>query len=524
MAVHEVVTRLGELLQPLAAASAERRAAILEHARLVRYGSGQVIFKEGVRDSDCVYLVKGSVDTFSGESRIKRIEAGTPSAVVPLPDDQPRKVSARAATDVGLLLVPRSRLAPLLQGDDEGLTVEDIDEASDTGDWMTMLLRSALYAQLPVANIQRIMATMEAVPVKPGDVIVRQGEIGDFFFFLSKGRARVFRQAREGEPPVLLAELREGVSFGEEFLVAGIERNATVTMTTDGWVMRLTKHHFEELILEPTLNRIDWVAAETMVNDGAVWIDVRFPGEHSTDGLDSSLNIPLGMLRMRMPKLDRDVRYVVYCDNGQRSAAGAFLMAGSGFDVYVLEDGIITPGGIDTLDDADSSPSDSDSQAPDLSSALGMTPMSIVPDMSREQTPASGDKTAPDNTVQMAQQLKGTIDALRTDKASVENRVEGLESELRATREALKSERSRARDLVRELQHLRQSLTDIQAKTHAALDRERTAYERELSKAVNNLQKALADKEVELAVERERSNEEIERLRLLVDPGTQQTG
>ena len=89
--------------------------------------------------------------------------------------------------------------------------------------------------------------------------------------------------------------------------------------------MRLTKTNFEELILEPTLNRVDWVAAEAMVKEGALWIDVRFPDEFGSDGLDGALNIPLGMLRMRMPKLDRDHRYIVYCDNGQRSAAGAFF-------------------------------------------------------------------------------------------------------------------------------------------------------------------------------------------------------
>lgn len=517
MAVHEVIAKLGEVLQPLAAASAERRAQILEEARLVRFGNGQAVFEEGNRDEYCMYLVKGSVDTFSGGQRVKRIDAGSPAASVPLPDDQPRKVAARAATDVGILMVRRSRLGPLLRGDDEdGLEVQDIEETNDTGDWMTMLLRSELYARLPVANIQRIMATMEAVAVKPGDIVVRQGEIGDYFYFLSKGRARVFRQAREGEPPVLLAELREGVSFGEEALVARIPRNATVTMTTEGWVMRLAKHHFEELILDPTLNRLDWVAAETMVNDGALWIDVRFPDEFQKDGLEGAINIPLGMLRMRMPKLDRDQRYVIYCDNGQRSAAGGFLMAGAGFDVYVLEDGITTPELIDTMD-AEGILAEA-RESSDPTAQLGMSPVAFRPDAPR---PAAA---SPDNTVEMTQQLRSTIESLRADKASVQSRVETLESELGATREALKSERVRAREMVREMQHMRQTLTDIQRKSHDALERERSAYEKELGEAVDNLQQALARKEAELEVERAKNAEEIARLRAMLDPDEKAAG
>jgi CRP-like cAMP-binding protein len=52
-----------------------------------------------------------------------------------------------------------------------------------------MLLRSPLYSQLPVNNIQQIMAKMESVTLKRGEAIVNQGEIGDFFYFLSRGKA-----------------------------------------------------------------------------------------------------------------------------------------------------------------------------------------------------------------------------------------------------------------------------------------------------------------------------------------------
>ena len=189
------------------------------------------------------------------------------------------------------------------------------------------------------------MASMESVTLLRGDAIVRQGDPGDYFYFLSKGKARVIRQVRDGEPPVMLAELAPGVSFGEEALVAGLPRNATVSMLTDGRVMRLSKAHFEDLILEPTLSRLSWLEASRRVHNGARWLDVRTPDEFQRDGLDRALNVPLGMLRMRIAKLDRDAEYVVYCDDGRRSAAGAFLMVCAGFTVQMLDGGITTPEG-----------------------------------------------------------------------------------------------------------------------------------------------------------------------------------
>ena len=126
MAVAQVILKLGEVLQPLAGATAERREQILEKGRLVRIASGKPLFQEGECDSDTVYLVKGSIDTFSAGHRLKRLDAGTPAAAWPLPDDQPRKVTARATTDVGLLLIPRALLAPLF--DDDGGDGDDSDE------------------------------------------------------------------------------------------------------------------------------------------------------------------------------------------------------------------------------------------------------------------------------------------------------------------------------------------------------------------------------------------------------------
>ena len=47
------------------------------------------------------------------------------------------------------------------------------------------------------------------------------------------------------------------------------------------------------------------------------------------------------MLRSKMRELDTEKQYVVYCDSGGRSSAGAFLLAQRGFDACYLAGGLM---------------------------------------------------------------------------------------------------------------------------------------------------------------------------------------
>ena len=58
-----------------------------------------------------------------------------------------------------------------------------------------------------------------------------------------------------------LAELKAGDAFGEEALIVEGVRNATVTMKSDGVLLRLNKEDFIELLREPLLRRLSWQQA-----------------------------------------------------------------------------------------------------------------------------------------------------------------------------------------------------------------------------------------------------------------------
>ncbi|MEM8984200.1 MAG: cyclic nucleotide-binding domain-containing protein, partial [Pseudomonadota bacterium] len=207
-------------------------------------------------------------------------------------------------------------------------------------DWMTTLLQTKAFHKIPPANIQAIFMRMQQINYKAGDQIIKQGAEGDYFYVITRGKALVTRETPLNKDGIKLAELIVGDTFGEEALISDAKRNATVTMLTDGAVMRLGKTDFNTLLNEPMLEWVDLEDAFRIVSKGGKWLDVRLPSEFETYHQDGAINIPLYFIRLKLGALSEDTPYVVCCDTGRRSSAGAFILAERGFQAFVLRGGI----------------------------------------------------------------------------------------------------------------------------------------------------------------------------------------
>ena len=136
-----------------------------------------------------------------------------------------------------------------------------------------------------------------------------------------------------------MAEIGAGEAFGEEALASNTKRNATVTMKTDGQLLRLKKQDFIELLKAPIVNTVNMQQALQFVAKGAVWLDVRFETEYKYHHLEGALNAPLHELRSHAEALDKTKQYIAYCQTGRRSSAAAFILAQYGINAVVLENG-----------------------------------------------------------------------------------------------------------------------------------------------------------------------------------------
>lgn len=81
-----------------------------------------------------------------------------------------------------------------------------------------------------------------------GEIVVRQGEIGDCMFVIQKGQLEVLRSGKDGE--VRVATLEEGEIFGEMAIFEREVRSATVRALGEARVMTVDKKTFLRRVQE----------------------------------------------------------------------------------------------------------------------------------------------------------------------------------------------------------------------------------------------------------------------------------
>ena len=64
------------------------------------------------------------------------------------------------------------------------------------------------------------------------------------------------------------------------------------------------------------------------------------PSEFENNHIDDALNIPLYFIRLKISTLEQNCKYVVCCDTGRRSSAGAYILSERGYHAFVLQGGI----------------------------------------------------------------------------------------------------------------------------------------------------------------------------------------
>jgi CRP-like cAMP-binding protein len=332
------------MLSPLDGMKKDNLAALARKVSITELAATRTLFKEGDTGRQCYWLIVGLLELREGERTVAMIRGGTAEARTPLSPKLPRRVSARAVDAIEYLAVDADLLDMMITWDQTGTyEVGELQAhfgSSGSDDWMTTLLQTKAFHRIPPANIQAIFMRMQRVACRSGEVIIRQGAEGDFFYAIVSGKCAVTRETPLNREGIRLAELSVGETFGEEALISEAKRNATVTMLSDGVLMRLSKEDFRELMNEPLQQWVDYAGAREIIQRGGRWLDVRLPSEYQNLAIEGALNIPLYFIRLKLATLNRDTPYVLYCDTSRRSAAGAFILLERGFDAYVLRGGL----------------------------------------------------------------------------------------------------------------------------------------------------------------------------------------
>ncbi|MEZ5464801.1 MAG: cyclic nucleotide-binding domain-containing protein [Lysobacteraceae bacterium] len=329
-------------LYPLDSLRPETCQQLANEASVAEYAKGELLFRAGDFDGDTLYLLEGDISGDYPDGRSKKMSASSLQGRYPIGDSQPRRFNAMVTSPhARVLRLDRRYTEKVIAWDqlsrNEGF--RQFDPSPEGNRWVFKLLQSRAFHKLPTGNIERMFQRFEEIEVKSGSVIVREGDAGDYFYVIKEGAASVSKYLDGAESVV--AYLVRGDCFGEDALLSNTTRNATVKMMQDGRLMRLGRSAFEEVLKPPVVEWLTAGQASLLAREGAVIVDVRMPAEHDQRAIKDSLNIPLYRLREdAAEQFEKNKKYIVYCNTGERSAAAAFILTRLGFDVYALQGGL----------------------------------------------------------------------------------------------------------------------------------------------------------------------------------------
>ena len=328
---------------------------VVDEIEVRDFPQGTLIFKRGDISEKSFYLMKGKVDICDDQFNVKSISTESSERTHTLDNYSPHRVSVIAKLDTRVFTLSRELLNLVMVWshsgdiDDRSLTdskveVEELAGAEesvvDDGDWMVNLLQSPLFAQVPPGNIQLLFSKFELISARAGEVVIKMGEDGDYFYVIQSGTAKVYTNISDpGKGQI--ASLKTGDFFGGDALIGDTTRNATIKMDTNGYLMRLSKTDFKTLLQEPILETLSPDSVKEViaaVGDRVEFVDVRLPVEYRCAHVPNSINIPLDKLRVKKSQFDDEKVYFITSEGGRRSEIAAHIIMQAGCQSYILKD------------------------------------------------------------------------------------------------------------------------------------------------------------------------------------------
>lgn len=302
--------------------------------------SGLAGARLAARPADVVIVLEGGLEMKSREGRLLAsvnadTAAGEPGVLHVIP--QGAQLALTRPSQV--LIVDGDQLDGVLAATHSRESVAVMDDS--IGRRVSSLVLAAPFAQMTLDQVCRCAEAMTRRDVSAGEDVIRYADRGDFFYVIETGEAEVFRHDPLTGEGRKVATLEAGAHFGEEALLSGGLRNATVRMSKPGSLLCLSVVNFDRLVASHLVNEISPEAAHSMiVRRQAQLIDCRYLDEHEIWRIPGSRLIPLDRLRGEVKTLDGGMTYVVYCRTGRRSRAAVFLMREQGIKALALRGGI----------------------------------------------------------------------------------------------------------------------------------------------------------------------------------------
>jgi len=307
--------------------------------RIFEVRAGESLSLQANSSEDYIYVTEGSANiTFTqGENLQFTVDSASKQAVSFSMEQSPIVITSDVAATI---CHADSSLVNDFLSLQEISSGADVENKDDFMNRLMFLKSTSAFQLLPLNVVEDAAYRCEEINVEAGDEVIRQDMKADNFYIILEGEAEVWREEMEDDEPQMVALLGNGDAFGEEALIMGGARNATVKMTSNGRLLQLAKSDFEELVSAPSLRSVTADVAKAMLGEGAQIIDVRYEEEYEESFIPGSVLMPLPELRSHISELDKDKEYLILCAAGVRAAAATLLLRQQKIKATFIEGGI----------------------------------------------------------------------------------------------------------------------------------------------------------------------------------------
>jgi CRP-like cAMP-binding protein len=200
---------------------------------------GEVIIQQGDHGELFYILEEGTCQILIDSESLGMIESGSSFGDLALMYNCPRAATIIAITDCTLWTLDRVffRQAMVTSSSNQNVQLSQF------------LSKISLFASLGVQQLNQLARSLTKQTYEDGQYIIRQGDMGDQFYVIYKGKVLVSKTDDSGKEDILL-ELGEGEVFGERALIKKEPRKANVIAKGVVECYYLESHDFYSMLGE----------------------------------------------------------------------------------------------------------------------------------------------------------------------------------------------------------------------------------------------------------------------------------
>ncbi|NWY51739.1 KGP2 kinase, partial [Chionis minor] len=182
------------------------------------FQQGSYVIRQGEPGNHIFVLKEGSLEVFQQNKLLSSIPVWTAFGELAILYNCTRTASVKAITDVKTWALDREVFQNIMR-----VTAQTRQEQ-----YRNFLRSVSLLKNLPEDKLIKIMDCLEVEYYDKGDYVIREGEEGNTFFIIAKGKVIVTQSTADHSQPQLIKNLHKGDYFGEKALISDDVRSANV--------------------------------------------------------------------------------------------------------------------------------------------------------------------------------------------------------------------------------------------------------------------------------------------------------